>query len=145
MGQLILLAEDNLTNQDVIRRQLTMLGYALEIANDGKEAFELFQSRSFAILMTDCHMPNMDGFELTQAIRKSEKAKGPRFPIIAVTASVMKEEIDNCFSSGMDDYLAKPLEMAKLKDMLRKWMPEPTTSLPKQRQSPLPRTQQMNP
>jgi two-component system, sensor histidine kinase and response regulator len=122
-GQLILLAEDNLTNQDVIRRQLTMLGFAVEIANDGKEALELLETRNFSILMTDCHMPNMDGFELTEAIRQSEKDKDSRFPIVAVTASVMKEEIDHCFASGMDDYLAKPLEMAKLKDMLRKWMP----------------------
>jgi signal transduction histidine kinase/CheY-like chemotaxis protein/ABC-type amino acid transport substrate-binding protein/HPt (histidine-containing phosphotransfer) domain-containing protein len=123
MGQLILVAEDNVTNQDVIRRQLTMLGYALEIANDGKEALELLQSKSFAILLTDCHMPNMDGFELTETIRKSEKDNDVRFPIVAITASVMKEEVDNCFAAGMDDYLAKPLEMKKLKEMLQNWMP----------------------
>ena len=123
MGQLILLAEDNVTNQDVIRCQLTMLGYALEIANDGREALELLESKSFGILFTDCHMPNMDGFELTETIRKSEKDKDVRFPIIAVTASVMKEEVDQCFAAGMDDYLAKPLEMKKLKEMLQKWMP----------------------
>ena len=125
MEQLILLAEDNVTNQDVIRRQLTMLGYALEIANDGKEALDLMDSRSFAVLLTDCHMPNIDGFELTETIRKSEKGKDGRFPIIAITASVMKEEIDHCFASGMDDYLPKPLEMVKLRDMLQKWMPAP--------------------
>lgn len=126
MGQLILLAEDNVTNQDVIRRQLTMLGYALEIANDGKEALELLETRSFAILLTDCHMPNVDGFELTETIRKSDKGTDGHFPIIAITASVMKEEIDHCFASGMNDYLPKPLEMTKLKEMLRKWMPAPT-------------------
>jgi len=124
MGQLILLAEDNVTNQDVIRRQLTMLGYALEIANDGKEALDLLETRNFAILLTDCHMPNMDGFELTKTIRKSEKDKDARFPIIAVTASVMKEEVDQCFAAGMDDFIAKPMEMQKAKEMLHKWMPE---------------------
>ena len=124
MGQLVLLAEDNVTNQDVIRRQLTMLGYALEIANDGKEALELLDAKSFAILLTDCHMPNMDGFELTETIRKSEKGNDGRFPIVAITASVMQEEIDHCFASGMDDYLPKPLEMTKLKGMLQKWMPD---------------------
>jgi len=124
MGQLILLAEDNVTNQDVIRRQLTMLGYALEIANDGKEALELLETRNFAILLTDCHMPNMDGFELTETIRKSEKDKDIRIPIVAVTASVMKEEVDQCFAAGMDDFIAKPLEMQKAKEMLHKWMPE---------------------
>ena len=130
MGQLILLAEDNVTNQDVIRRQLTMLGYALEVANDGKEALDLLESRSFAILLTDCHMPNVDGFELTETIRKSEKGKDGRFPIVAITASVMKEEIDHCFASGMDDYLPKPLEMIKLKDMLQKWLSAPATTAP---------------
>ena len=123
LGQLILLAEDNVTNQDVIRRQLTMLGYALELANDGKEALELLETKSFAVLLTDCHMPNMDGFELTETIRNSEKGGDGRLPIIAITASVMKEEIDHCFASGMDDYLPKPLEMVKLRDMLQKWMP----------------------
>ncbi|MDP6346634.1 MAG: response regulator, partial [Alphaproteobacteria bacterium] len=123
MGQLILLAEDNLTNQDVIGRQLTMLGYAFVIANDGREALELLGSRSFAILLTDCHMPNMDGFELAETIRTSEEGKDGRFPIIAITASVMKEEIDHCFAAGMDDYLPKPLEMAKLEEMLGKWLP----------------------
>ncbi|PPR24561.1 MAG: hypothetical protein CFH38_00841, partial [Alphaproteobacteria bacterium MarineAlpha10_Bin1] len=125
MGQLILLAEDNLTNQDVIRRQLNMLGYTMEIANDGKEALELFNAKSFAILLTDCHMPNMDGFELTQSIRESEQDGGSRFPIVAITASVMKEEVDRCFAAGMDDCLAKPLEMKKLNATLRKWMPAP--------------------
>ncbi len=125
MGQLILLAEDNLTNQNVIGRQLALLGYAVEIADDGREALERMKTRDYAILLTDCHMPNMDGFELVKTIRKAEADDGPRLPIVAITASVMKEEIDNCFASGMDDYLPKPLEMDKLRDMLRKWMPEP--------------------
>jgi len=124
MGQLILLAEDNITNQDVIRRQLNILGFALEIANDGKEALEMLKARSFAILLTDCHMPNMDGFELAQSIRETEEGTDSRFPIIAVTASVMKDEVDQCIEAGMDDCLAKPLEMQKLEDMLRKWIPE---------------------
>lgn len=122
-GQLILMAEDNVTNQTVIIRQLNNLGYAVEIANDGKEALKLLQSRSFAILLTDCHMPNMDGFELTKTVRKSEQDGDVRLPVVAITASVMKEEVDRCFAAGMDDCLAKPLEMKKLKEMLRKWMP----------------------
>jgi len=124
-GQLILIAEDNPTNQDVIGRQLNLLGYAFEVANDGNEALEMFRKKRFAILLTDCHMPNMDGFELSKAIRESESDLENRFPIVAITASVMKEEIDACFAAGMDDYLAKPLEMPKLRDMLRKRMPNP--------------------
>ena len=124
MGQLILFAEDNPTNQDVIGRQLTLLGYAYEMADDGQQALEMLQNKSYAILLTDCHMPNMDGFELTQETRGKEADDSEHLPIVAITASVMKEEIDACFAAGMDDYLPKPLEMPKLKDMLRKWMPE---------------------
>jgi DNA-binding response OmpR family regulator len=80
--------------------------------------------RSFAILLTDCHMPNMDGYELAQTIRNSEEGTDIRLPIVAVTASVMKEEVDQCIDAGMDDCLAKPLEMDKLKVMLQKHMPE---------------------
>jgi len=122
-GQLVLLAEDNKTNQDVIKRQLNNLGYAVEISNDGVEALEHLQAKSYAILLTDCHMPNMDGFVLTESIRDSEQDGKSRLPIVAITASVLKEEIDKCFASGMDDFLPKPLEMIKLKDMLDKWMP----------------------
>lgn len=130
MGQLILLAEDNLTNQDVIKRQLNILGYAVELANDGVEAIEYLQKGSYAILLTDRHMPNMDGFALTRKIRESESNTKNRLPIIAVTASVMKEDIDACFDCGMDDVLHKPLEMDQLGSVLQKWMPVSAT--PKQ-------------
>ena len=130
MGQLILLAEDNLTNQNVITRQLAVLGYAAEIANDGVEAVERWKNGSYAILLTDCHMPNMDGFELTKTIRSGEAGSVDRLPIVAITASVMKEEIDNCYGAGMDDYLPKPVEMDKLRTMLRKWMPAAEEEVP---------------
>ena len=129
-GRLILFAEDNLTNQDVIGRQLKLLGYAFEVASDGQEALRMFQAKSHAILLTDCHMPNMDGFELAKSIRELERGTDSRIPIVAITASVMKEEIDACYSAGMDDYLPKPLELNKLKDMLRKRMLEPTGDVP---------------
>ena len=122
-GTLILVAEDNMTNQNVIRRQLNLLGYAAEMADDGKQALEAMKSKRYAVLLTDCHMPEMDGFELTQTIRKAEKDGDGRLPIIAITASVLAAEIDRCYEAGMDDCLAKPLEMPKLKATLRKWMP----------------------
>ena len=124
-GSLILVAEDNPTNQNVIRRQLNMLGYAVEMTDDGKQALEAITSKRYAVLLTDCHMPEMDGFELTQAIRKAEKDGDVRLPIIAITASVLAAEIDLCYEAGMDDTLAKPLEMPKLKAALRKWIPVP--------------------
>jgi PAS domain S-box-containing protein len=121
-GKLILLAEDNLTNQEVIRRQLTVLGYACEIASDGKEADDMWQGADYAILLTDCHMPEMDGFELTGAIRQREEGDDRRAPIVAITANALQGEAERCLAAGMDDYLSKPVDMKDLRDTLRKWM-----------------------
>ncbi|MFZ4623088.1 MAG: PAS domain S-box protein, partial [Rhodoferax sp.] len=120
---LVLLAEDNETNRDVLQQQLTLLGYAAEVAEDGREALEKWQSGRFALLLTDCHMPQMDGFALTAAIRQAEGA-GVRLPIIAVTASAMQGEVQRCLDAGMDDYLAKPLRLQELAPMLAKWLPQ---------------------
>jgi CheY-like chemotaxis protein/HPt (histidine-containing phosphotransfer) domain-containing protein len=100
-----------------------MLGYAAEMFDDGKQALAAYHEKQYAILLTDCHMPVMDGFELTETIRKTEKSTGDRLPIVAISASVLAAEIDRCYESGMDDTLAKPLEMPKLKAALRQWMP----------------------
>ena len=122
-GQLILLAEDNLTNQDVIRRQVNRLGYALEIADDGVQALEMLRAGKYGLLLTDCHMPNKDGYELTEEIRAGE-ADGPdRLPIIAITANALQGEADRCLAAGMDDYLAKPVELRLLKRKLASWLP----------------------
>jgi PAS domain S-box-containing protein len=126
-GQLILLAEDNLTNQKVILRQLHNLGYAADIAEDGREALKALAQKSYAILLTDCHMPNLDGFGLTTTIRGDEVAQNiaadERMPIVAITASALKAEVDHCYEVGMDDFLSKPVEVPKLRAALRKWMP----------------------
>jgi len=119
---LILLAEDNETNSEVMRAQLDMLGYAVEVASDGLKALEMWRSGRYALLLTDCHMPNMDGFELTSAIRSAE-AKDTHLPIIAVTANAMEGELQHCLQRGMDDYLSKPLRLHELRPMLAKWLP----------------------
>ena len=123
---MILVAEDNLTNQDVIRRQLNQLGYACEFSSDGKEALRAWKKGNYVALLTDCHMPNMDGYQLTGAIRESEKGADGRIPIIAITASALQDEGERCLQSGMDDYLVKPLEMDKLEATLAKWIPSDT-------------------
>ena len=126
-SQLILLAEDNQTNRDVILEQLTLLGYAAEVATDGAMALAMWRrglGQRYALLLTDCHMPNMDGFELTQAVRESEPA-GTHIPIIAVTANAMQGESQRCLARGMDDYLSKPLRLQELGPMLAKWLPLP--------------------
>ncbi len=120
-GKLILLAEDNETNRDVIQEQLRLLGYGAEVAEDGVTALEKWRTGRFALLLTDCHMPLMDGFELTALIRK-EEVSGSHMPIIAVTASAMLGEAQRCLDCGMDDYLSKPLRMNELGPMLAKWL-----------------------
>lgn len=120
---LILIAEDNLTNQDVIKRQLTMLGYTCEMTNDGQEALQAWGTGKYFLLLTDCHMPEMDGYELTGIIRKREESTGHRIPIIAITANALQGETDRCLKAGMDDYMSKPIDMRELRNKLHLWMP----------------------
>jgi PAS domain S-box-containing protein len=121
-GQLILLAEDNEINCEVMQEQLRILGFRAEVARDGLIALEMLRSGRHALLLTDCHMPNMDGFELTAAIRKAEP-EGTRLPIIAITANAMKGEFKRCLDGGMDGYLSKPLRLFELERTLAKWLP----------------------
>ena len=130
-GQLILLAEDNETNRNIIQEQLRLLGYASEVAEDGVIALAMWRSDRYALLLSDCHMPHMDGFELTEAIRMAEPA-GSRFPIVAITANAMVGEAQRCLAHGMDDYLSKPLRMAELAPILNKWLPLTTARPPHQ-------------
>jgi len=121
-GRLILIAEDNETNQKVILQQLMLLGHTADIANNGREALKRWQSGDYAILFADLHMPEMDGYELTAAIRIAEAGK-MRIPIIAFTANALKGEAEHCLAIGMDDYLSKPVQLVNLKAMLGKWLP----------------------
>jgi len=120
-GKLILIAEDNETNQKVIVRQLALLGYAADVAADGREALGRWHSGEYALLLTDLHMPVMDGYELTQAIRAEEK-EGKRIPVIALTANAIKGEAERCRAAGMDDYRSKPSPLAELKAVLDRWL-----------------------
>jgi PAS domain S-box-containing protein len=123
-GRLILLAEDNETNREVITQQLQKLGYAAETADDGREGFEKWQSGRYGLVLTDCHMPEMDGFELTEAIRQQEQDNGAgRVPIIAITANALLGEAGRCLAAGMDDYLAKPVRLQGLWRTLSRWLP----------------------
>ncbi|MDO8932624.1 MAG: ATP-binding protein, partial [Rhodocyclaceae bacterium] len=121
-GRLILVAEDNEINQKVILQQLALLGYAADVAGDGQEALERWQSGDYGLLLTDLHMPEMDGYELTEAIRAAEGG-ARRIPIVALTANALKGEAEHCRTVGMDDYLSKPTPLADLGAMLGKWLP----------------------
>jgi signal transduction histidine kinase/CheY-like chemotaxis protein/HPt (histidine-containing phosphotransfer) domain-containing protein len=120
--RLILVAEDNEINQKVIRQQLDLLGYAADVATTGREALERFQSGQYALLLTDLHMPEMDGYDLTLKIRLAEGGR-TRMPIIALTANALRGESERCLAVGMDDYLSKPAPLAALAAVLAKWIP----------------------
>jgi PAS domain S-box-containing protein len=128
-GRLILIAEDNETNQKVIVQQLALLGFAADVAGDGREALARWQSGDYALLLTDLHMPHMDGFELTASIRAEENGTR-RMPIIALTANALRGEALRCLDAGMDDYLSKPTPLAELKAILEKWLPVAVSPAP---------------
>ncbi|WP_285165116.1 PAS domain S-box protein [Shewanella goraebulensis] len=120
---LILVAEDQPTNRLVLGKQLESLGYAFEMAEDGVIALELWKSGRFGLLLTDYHMPNMDGLELTRTIRNIELERNMEpLTIIAVTANAMVGESEKCFEAGMNDYIAKPIEIKVLRDTLTKYI-----------------------
>ena len=121
---LILVAEDNAINRDVIGRQLKLLGYTFEMAEDGKIALEAWRNNRYALLLADCNMPIMDGYELTKAIRQDEEGTDTHAKIIAITANAMEGDAEHCLESGMDDYMVKPIDMDILKRILGKWLPQ---------------------
>ncbi len=123
LGTLILVAEDNPTNQRVILRQLNRMGYTAVVAADGREALAAWQSRNYALLLTDCHMPEMDGFELCAEIREAEQHTRAHIPIIAITANALQGEAERCLDAGMDDFIAKPVELVQLRSVMQRWMP----------------------
>lgn len=125
-SQLILVAEDNSVNQEIIRRQLQHLGYDCVITDNGQSALEHWRARPYGLLLTDCYMPDMDGITLTKTIRQHEQADSlPRLPIIALTANAMRGEAERCIQAGMDDYLSKPLQLATLRHLLARWLGQP--------------------
>ncbi|MDE2160746.1 MAG: response regulator, partial [Burkholderiales bacterium] len=123
----ILVAEDNPTNQDVIRQQLDLLGYEAEIAKDGAEAFERWMNQSYDLVLADLHMPRMDGYQLAEAIRGEEAraGQGRRVPIVALTANAMKGEAKRCRAAGMDEYLTKPVRLPQLEAELLRLLARP--------------------
>jgi PAS domain S-box-containing protein len=124
-GHLVLVAEDNPTNQRVVRKQLEQLGCAADIAANGLEALEMAKSGRYALVLMDHHMPEMDGLDATRAIRALETSTGAkRTPIVALTANALRGEAERSFDAGMDDFCAKPLTLAQLARVLRRWLPD---------------------
>jgi signal transduction histidine kinase/CheY-like chemotaxis protein/HPt (histidine-containing phosphotransfer) domain-containing protein len=130
-GTLVLVVDDHPINRLVLMRQVTMLGYANETAEDGREALEMWKSGRFAMVITDCNMPEMDGYQLARAIRDIEHESGrQRTLVIACTANALRGEAEICFAAGMDDYISKPVEMSMLRTKLDHWLPRMKQAAP---------------
>ncbi len=125
----ILIAEDNPTNQLVGLAQLSKLGYQARAVANGAEALEALQHDAYDLVLMDCEMPVMDGYEATRRLRQSGNL---RLPIIALTANAMTEDRDRCLREGMNGFLSKPVDLRKLSEMLATWIPapEPPTAAP---------------
>jgi PAS domain S-box-containing protein len=121
----ILVAEDHPISQSLIRRQLDLLGWNCDVVGDGHAALEALRQHDYAMLLTDCQMPLMNGYELATAWRQHEAQSSSRthLPVLAMTANALDGEVERCREAGMDDYLSKPVQLRQLEEKLHAWAP----------------------
>ena len=123
-GLRLLVVEDHPLNQEVIKDLLGSLGYAFDLAGNGAEALRALEQQDYSLVLMDCQMPELDGYEATRRLRRIEREKGqPRIPVIAVTAHALADEREKVLQAGMDDFLTKPIQLAPLSQTLDKWAP----------------------
>ncbi len=120
-GHRLLLAEDNPVNQRVAVHMLNKLGYSVDVVDNGALAVAAVAEGNYALVLMDCQMPEMDGFAATVAIRRAETTH--HLPIVAMTANAMQGDREQCLAAGMDDYVAKPIDVARLSVLLAEWLP----------------------
>lgn len=118
----ILLVEDNPVNQQVTLAILKLFGCQAELAQNGLEALDAWAKTPYDLILMDCQMPEMDGYQATTVIRKAEREKGRHTPIIALTAHALQGDQEKCLNAGMDDYLTKPFKHEQLHSMLKQWL-----------------------
>jgi len=124
----LLMVEDDLANQFGTMSVLKHFGYQVEVANNGQEALELLEKIEYALVLMDCSMPVMNGYEATAIIRdQTSKVRNHSIPVIALTSSAQREDRDKCLAVGMNDYLSKPILIPDLLEKVEKWsVVEPT-------------------
>jgi len=120
-GKRVLLVEDYAINQEIMQDMLELMECKVDIAENGKQALEMQAQTPYDLILMDVQMPEMDGYATTRAIRESEKGQR-RSPILAVTANALVGDREKCLEAGMDDYLAKPVELDKLEATLKKYL-----------------------
>ena len=123
LGGRLLIAEDNVINRQVSLAMLAELGLTVDVAENGQQAVELVRTRSYDLVLMDCQMPVLDGYQATAVIRAEWPPARPRLPIVALTAAAMAGDRADCLAAGMDDYLAKPYTCDQLHTMVRRWLP----------------------
>jgi CheY-like chemotaxis protein len=119
---LLLIVEDNLINQKLTLRMVEKLGHRADLAANGVEALAALDRTHYDLVLMDCQMPDMDGYEATKLLRRREAGTGIRVPIVALTANALTEERQRCLDGGMDDYLAKPVKLADLAAAITRWV-----------------------
>ncbi len=136
-GRLILVAEDHPVNQQVIAKQLEKIGVHADIVDNGVLALNALKEKRYGLLLTDCHMPEMDGYTLASNIRKHEQhmqetsvQDAQKLPIVALTANAVQGEDANCYQHGMDDFLVKPVSIKQMKQTIEKWLPKVKSTTP---------------
>ena len=139
----LLVVEDNITNQQVARGMLEKFGLQVDVVYNGEEAIRVLEESAYDLVFMDCQMPVIDGYEATKTIRnKKSKVINRNIPVIAMTANMMKGDRERCRKSGMDDFISKPVDLVKLQQVLKQWLPKSTeavaekkTAIPESRES----------
>lgn len=131
-GKHVLVLEDRLVNQTIIQRQLKKLGITCTLAGDGVVGLDRIATGAFDLILCDCSMPEMNGYEFTRVLRQRERERGDgaRLPVVAMTANAFREDMEKCYAAGMDDFVSKPVTLQRLAFVLSQWLTPREVSTP---------------